>query len=169
MEATREKLLAAQNEINVEYSGGNEDQLVQIPLENLYISYVDNILSGEEEVTYLAYVIKTPEEDASYALHFPVDFKNLVHSITDTHLLANPDSSFTMLKPEFTNIRDEDKRIEHFDTTQNSIRNFNSLTELEDGVPKGITIDLLSGKAHTNDYRFSLPKYSVDYLLGKKS
>lgn len=169
MEATREKLLAAQTVANVTYTGGDENQLVEIPLENLFISYVDNILSDDEEITYLAYVIRNEENDASYALHFPVDFSGVIHSVTNTHLLANPNATFTMLKPENTNIPDEEKRPEHFDNTSNPIGNFSGLTEIENGKPRGITIDLLSGKEHTKDFRFSLPKFSVDFLLGKKS
>lgn len=165
MSETSEKLRAAQTAAGVEYSGGNLSSLVQIPLENLFISYLsEKVFEPEFGKTFLAYVIKTGE-DFSHAIHFPVDFRKDIHSITDSAILVNPDTTLFILKQGNEDIDDDHKEFNHFKS--NSIANFEQLTQLVNGVPAGITADLQSGKQHTRDFRFSEPRFTIDFILNR--
>lgn len=161
----RKKLIEAQTKSGDTYSGGNLNILVSVPLENLYFSYLtESVFRPKFKRTFLAYVLKVGD-DFSHAIHFPVDFNLSFHSITNTALLVNPDASLFMLKKGNENVPDDQKRFEHF--KQDAMANFDTMTKIVDGKPQGITADLLSGKSHTRDFRFSLPQFTIDYILSR--
>jgi len=115
-----EKLSKAQILANtvegITYNGGNEDSLVKIPLDRLYVSYASNILAQRPPMkskVFLAYIIKL-DDQCSFALHFPADFEGVIHSVTETHLLTNPESSLIMLLPGKEGVPDEQKKTYRF-------------------------------------------------------
>jgi hypothetical protein len=159
--------IATENE-NITYTGGNEANLVEIPLDKLYVSYASNILAKRAPMkskVFLAYIIKA-DDQCSFALHFPVDFGKVIHSVTETHLLTNPESSLIMLLPGNENIPDELKKPEDFSDEQ-SMENFHELIKVDNGgIPLNITKDLSSGQSHSKNFRFDLETINTNVILG---